>query len=59
MYRMSLWGVLMNCIKCGGSIIAETIDAGSYDCCVLSCSACGTIVDKTWNKKSKGDKYGN
>ena len=49
----------MNCKKCGGGLIAETMDAGSYDCCILSCSECGTIVDKTWNKKSKGDKYGN
>ena len=49
----------MNCIKCGGSIMAETIDAGSYDCGVLSCSACGTIVDKTWNKKTKEERDGN
>ena len=37
----------MKCIKCGGTIIAETIDAGSYDCCILRCLDCGTIVDKT------------
>ena len=49
----------MKCIKCSGEITAETIDAGSYDCCILSCFDCGTIVDKTWNKKSKGEKYGN
>jgi hypothetical protein len=49
----------MNCNRCTGEIVAETIDAGSYDCCVLSCSECGTIVDKTWNKKTKGDRNAN
>tara|TARA_R100001443_G_scaffold49760_1_gene62050 strand:- start:548 stop:697 length:150 start_codon:yes stop_codon:yes gene_type:complete len=49
----------MNCIKCGGAIGAETIDAGSYDCCILSCLACGTIVDKTWNKKSREERNAN
>jgi len=49
----------MNCIKCRGTIGAETIDAGSYDCCILSCLACGTIVDKTWMKKSKEEVNAN
>ena len=49
----------MNCIKCGGTIIAETIDAGSYDCCILRCLDCGTIVDKTWMKKSKEEVNAN
>jgi|TARA_R110002020_G_scaffold128543_3_gene288106 hypothetical protein len=43
----------MNCKKCGGGLIAETMDAGSYDCCILSCRECGVLIDKTWNKKSK------
>ena len=42
----------MNCKKCGSSITAETIDAGSYDCCILTCSGCGTLIDKSWKKKS-------
>ena len=49
----------MICIKCGGTIVAETIDAGSYDCCILSCSDCKTIVDKTWNKKSREERNAN
>tara|TARA_R100001082_G_scaffold34262_1_gene17795 strand:+ start:4022 stop:4171 length:150 start_codon:yes stop_codon:yes gene_type:complete len=49
----------MNCIKCGGTIVAETIDAGIYDCCILSCSDCKTIVDKTWNKKSREERNAN
>ena len=49
----------MICIKCGGTIIAETIDAGSYDCCILRCLDCGTIVDKTWMKKSKEEVNAN
>ena len=43
----------MNCKKCGGDLIAETLDAGLYDCCVLSCKDCDTIIDKTWNKKAR------
>ena len=49
----------MICIKCGGTIIAETIDAGSYDCCILRCLDCGTIVDKTWMKKYKEEVNAN
>ena len=49
----------MNCIKCGGTIVAETIDAGIYDCCILSCSDCKTIVDKTLNKNSREERNAN
>ena len=45
----------MNCKKCGGKLVADIIDAGRYDCCVLSCGDCDTIIDKTWNKKAKED----
>jgi len=46
----------MNCMKCGAKLIAEVIESKSYDCCVIQCSGCHTIVDKTWKKKSQEEK---
>jgi len=43
----------MNCRKCGSELKAEVIEHERYDCCVIQCSGCHTIVDKTWKKKPK------
>tara|TARA_Y100001937_G_scaffold77139_1_gene104653 strand:+ start:391 stop:540 length:150 start_codon:yes stop_codon:yes gene_type:complete len=49
----------MNCMKCGSDLIAEVISADIYDCCIIQCSGCHTIVDKTWKKKSQEVVDGN
>jgi hypothetical protein len=49
----------MNCMKCGSDLIAEVIEHDRYDCCVIQCSGCHTIVDKTWKKKSQEEVDGN
>ena len=42
----------MNCMKCGAELEAELISTDNYDCCIIHCPSCHTIVDKTWKKKS-------
>ena len=49
----------MNCMKCGAELKAEVIESERYDCCVIQCSGCHTIVDKTWKKKALEEKDGN
>ena len=49
----------MNCMKCGSDLVAEVISADSYDCCIIQCSGCHTIVDKTLKKKSQEVVDGN
>ena len=46
-------------MKCGSDLVAEVISADIYDCCIIQCSGCHTIVDKTWKKKSQEGLDGN